>query len=50
LLPDLAEDVSASAIRAALHRGGVEPAVIDPRVAAYIRTHGLYREDTESAD
>jgi nicotinate-nucleotide adenylyltransferase len=50
LLPDLAEDVSASAIRAALHRGGIAPAVLAPRVAAYIRTHGLYREDTESAD
>ena len=49
LLTDLAEDVSASAIRAALHRGGIAPAVIHPRVAAYIRSHGLYREDTDSA-
>jgi nicotinate-nucleotide adenylyltransferase len=46
LLPDLSEDVSASEIRAALQRGADEPSVLSPRVAAYIREHGLYREDT----
>lgn len=46
LLPDLAEDVSASEIRVALQRGGDEAAVLSPRVRAYIREHGLYREDT----
>jgi nicotinate-nucleotide adenylyltransferase len=46
LLPDLAEDVSASEIRAALQRGAGESSVLSPRVAAYIREHGLYREDT----
>jgi nicotinate-nucleotide adenylyltransferase len=54
LLPDLAEEVSASAIRAALthhsqsaHNSHPDSA-IDPRVAAYIRGHGLYRMDAAS--
>jgi nicotinate-nucleotide adenylyltransferase len=46
LLPDLAEDVSASEIRAALQRGADEATVLSPPVAAYIREHRLYREDT----
>jgi nicotinate-nucleotide adenylyltransferase len=49
LLPDLAEDVSASEIRVALQRGSDEAAVLSPRVAGYIREHGLYREDAVSA-
>lgn len=38
-------DVSASAIRAALHApdaARIEPAVVPPAVLAYIRSHGLY--------
>lgn len=53
LLPDLDEAASASSIRATLYRGRQKPAVtdsplapeIDPRVAGYIREHGLYRDD-----
>jgi nicotinate-nucleotide adenylyltransferase len=50
LLPDLAEEVSASAIRAALTHGTHAPAdpAIDPRVAGYIRSHGLYRTEAAS--
>ncbi|MGC2639299.1 MAG: nicotinate (nicotinamide) nucleotide adenylyltransferase [Acidobacteriaceae bacterium] len=43
LLPDLADDVSASAIRAALEKGSDAGPAIDPGVAAYIRDHWLYR-------
>jgi nicotinate-nucleotide adenylyltransferase len=43
LLPDLAEEVSASAIRAALEHGSRSDSAIDPRVAAYIHRHELYR-------
>jgi len=36
-------DVSASAIRRRLERGAPTEGLLDPAVAAYIRTHGLYR-------
>jgi nicotinate-nucleotide adenylyltransferase len=45
LLPDLADDVSASSIRAALENGSDAGPAIDPRVAAYIRDHRLYRRN-----
>lgn len=45
LLPDLDEEVSASAVRAALEHGSATDSAIDPRVAGYIRGHGLYRGD-----
>ncbi|HTV14120.1 MAG TPA: nicotinate (nicotinamide) nucleotide adenylyltransferase [Acidobacteriaceae bacterium] len=48
LLPDLDEEVSASAIREALEHGSPADSAIDPRVAAYIRRHGLYRADAAS--
>lgn len=48
LLPDLAEEVSASSIRAGLEHGAPADSAIDPRVAAYIRRHGLYRVDAAS--
>jgi nicotinate-nucleotide adenylyltransferase len=48
LLPDLAEEVSASAIRAALTHGSRSDSAIDSRVAGYIRGHGLYRADAAS--
>ncbi|MGC2621057.1 MAG: nicotinate (nicotinamide) nucleotide adenylyltransferase [Acidobacteriaceae bacterium] len=50
LLPDLAENVSASDIRAALQTGADESAVLNPRVAAYIREHGLYRQAPDAPD
>jgi nicotinate-nucleotide adenylyltransferase len=43
LLPDLAEDISATGIRSELRIG--RSASIDPAVAAYIRQHGLYHAD-----
>ena len=47
LLPDLAEDVSATEVRAALsHRTSTPPGgrpVLNPAVARYIHEHGLYR-------
>jgi nicotinate-nucleotide adenylyltransferase len=46
LLTDFVEPVSASEIRAALHRGGEPGEMLNGRVAAYIREHGLYREET----
>lgn len=56
LLPDLAERASATTIREALERA--EPIDewpsdwpdhwLDPRVAAYIRKHGLYRQPAQS--
>ncbi|HEX4006168.1 MAG TPA: nicotinate (nicotinamide) nucleotide adenylyltransferase [Acidobacteriaceae bacterium] len=48
LLPDLAEEVSASAIRAAFGQGGDPDAVVAPGVAAYIREHGLYHRGAGS--
>ena len=49
LLPDLAEDVSATEVRAALSHHAQPPsganAVLDPGVANYIRAHGLYRAE-----
>jgi len=43
LLPDLAEDISATEVRAALsHHSGSEGALLDPGVANYIREHRLY--------
>lgn len=51
LLPDLAERASATTIREALERG--EPIDewaddwLDPRVVAYIREHGLYRQSAQ---
>jgi nicotinate-nucleotide adenylyltransferase len=45
LLPDLAEDVSATEIRAAIGGDGDQPhqTVLDPAVLDYIRSHGLYQ-------
>lgn len=43
LLKGLDEDVSATAIRAALRHGGAHQS-LDPAVLAYIRARGLYRE------
>lgn len=49
LLPELSEEVSASAIRSALESEAADPAsLLNPRVAAYIRDHGLYRRDAPS--
>lgn len=45
LLPDLDEDASASSVRANLHDGGGAASDLDPAVAAFIREHGLYREE-----
>jgi nicotinate-nucleotide adenylyltransferase len=45
LLPELAEEVSASAVRAALRHGADAYFALDARVAAYIRSHNLYRAD-----
>lgn len=42
LLTDLAEDVSASEIRSALHQKANPGSVLDPAVAEYIRVHSLY--------
>lgn len=42
LLPDLAERASATEIRESLERGESPDAMLDPRVEAYIREHGLY--------
>jgi nicotinate-nucleotide adenylyltransferase len=44
LLPDLAEDVSATEVRTALSQGTIidAPRVLDPAVAKYIRKHRLY--------
>lgn len=51
LLPDLVERASATTIREALERGQSidEPTNdwLDPRVAAYIREHGLYRQPAQ---
>lgn len=44
LLPDLAERASATTIREALERGEPIDQWLDPRVAAYIREHRLYRQ------
>ena len=50
LLPDLAEDVSATEVRAALshpiERHADPDAVLSPGVANYIHAHGLYSADT----
>jgi nicotinate-nucleotide adenylyltransferase len=44
LLPDLAENISATEVRAALSRGfGESATVLDQRVAKYIHEHKLYR-------
>jgi nicotinate-nucleotide adenylyltransferase len=43
LLPDLEEDISATEIRAALANGGKTQTILEPDVAKYIRSHGLYR-------
>jgi nicotinate-nucleotide adenylyltransferase len=45
LLPDLAEDVSATEIRAAIGGDGDQPhqTVLDPAVLDYIRAHSLYQ-------
>ena len=48
LLPDLEEQASASGIRESLHHGVESRGELDPGVAAYIREHGLYKEDSES--
>jgi nicotinate-nucleotide adenylyltransferase len=43
LLPDLDQDISATEIRAALAEGSEQQTLLVPAVAAYIRTHSLYR-------
>jgi nicotinate-nucleotide adenylyltransferase len=43
LLPDLAQDISATEIRSALAQGVEQQTVLAPAVAEYIRAHGLYR-------
>ncbi|MGC2162816.1 MAG: nicotinate (nicotinamide) nucleotide adenylyltransferase [Silvibacterium sp.] len=43
LLTDLAEDVSATQIRAALHDNTKPGEILNPAVAEYIRRHHLYR-------
>lgn len=43
LLPDLAEDVSATEIRTALRAGEETGRAVAPKVVRYIREHGLYR-------
>ncbi len=43
VLPDLAQDISATEIRAALAEGSEPQTVLPPAVAEYIRSHGLYR-------
>ncbi len=43
LLPDLDQDISATEIRAALAEGAEQQTVLAPAVAAYIRSHRLYR-------
>lgn len=43
LLPDLDQDISATEIRAALAGGSEPQTVLAPAVAAYIRSHALYR-------
>jgi nicotinate-nucleotide adenylyltransferase len=48
LLPDLKEEISASAVRAALEHGTRTASMIDPRVGEYIRGHGLYRRGAAS--
>jgi nicotinate-nucleotide adenylyltransferase len=44
LLPDLHYEVSATDLRAALadHSAGIPQRILNPRVAAYARDHGLY--------
>lgn len=48
LLPDLAERASATTIREALERGERIDQWLDPRVAAYIRAHGLYGQPAQA--
>ena len=48
LLPDLAEPASATTIREALERGEAVDEWLDPRVASYIREHGLYRQSAQA--
>jgi nicotinate-nucleotide adenylyltransferase len=43
LLPDLAEDISATEIRNAIREGSEAQTVLDPKVVAYIREQGLYQ-------
>lgn len=43
LLPDLAEDISATEIRNAIREGSPAQTVLDPAVVTYIREHGLYQ-------
>jgi nicotinate-nucleotide adenylyltransferase len=42
LLPDLAEDVSATELRRTLQTGGETGEAVAPDVMRYIREHGLY--------
>lgn len=48
LLPDLEERASASSIREALESGQSVDRMLDPKVAAYIREHQLYRQNAQS--
>jgi nicotinate-nucleotide adenylyltransferase len=45
LLPDLDQDISATEIRTALAEGAEQQTVLAPAVAAYIRSHALYRSE-----
>jgi nicotinate-nucleotide adenylyltransferase len=44
LIPDLAEDISATEVRAALAEGAGAQTVLAPKVAQYIRSHHLYED------
>jgi nicotinate-nucleotide adenylyltransferase len=45
LLPDLHQDISATEVRSALAEGFELEKMLDPAVATYIHTRGLYRHD-----
>ena len=49
LLPDLDQDISATEIRAALAEGSEQQTVLAPAVAAYVRSHALYRPEASSS-
>jgi nicotinate-nucleotide adenylyltransferase len=50
LLPDLAQDISATEIRAAWASGEEPQTVLAPPVAEYIRSHGLYRAERDTIE
>lgn len=47
LLPDLRENVSATAVRAALREGKAERVIVPRAVLDYIRKQGLYQEELD---